>query len=55
MPGNWHVRFLGGGGAVMYRCYPTVPVNLARKLSWWDWLNVTDGDLGLAGAGSEIG
>ena len=24
MRGNSHVRFLGGGGAVMRRCYPTV-------------------------------
>ncbi|WP_446632253.1 hypothetical protein [Vibrio rotiferianus] len=23
MRGNSHVRFLGGGGAVMRRCYPT--------------------------------
>ncbi|PSW04109.1 hypothetical protein C9J01_28550 [Photobacterium rosenbergii] len=25
MRGNSHVRFLGGGGAVMRRCYPTCP------------------------------
>lgn len=23
MPGDRHVRFLGGGGAAMRRCYPT--------------------------------
>lgn len=25
MRGNLHVRFLGGGGAVMRCCYPTLP------------------------------
>jgi hypothetical protein len=23
LPGNWHGRFLGGGGLVTVRCYPT--------------------------------
>lgn len=24
LPGNWHGRFLGGGGLVTARCYPTL-------------------------------
>ncbi|AUV47457.1 hypothetical protein AL536_22840 [Vibrio fluvialis] len=31
MRGNSHVRFLGGGGAVMRCCYPTFAPSLKRK------------------------
>ena len=40
MRGNSQVRFLGGGGAVMRRCYPTMTATVYALIRQWIWLLV---------------